>query len=322
MEGLERWEDGWRVRLPLPFPLKWIYAYLLPGSDGYAIIDSGLHTDEAWRTWWDVWKHLNIDPRSVRTIVLTHYHPDHYGLTGRLQQYTGADVWMSPLTVRYAQLNWKDVGQLEKMVSFYQTHGLPDEAAHDMKRDLTQFREWVSPHPHHIQTFEGGDRLTLGDRTYEVWHTPGHAEDHVSFFDPEREWLVGGDALLRKITPNISLYPGHDPNPLQTYFVTLKKLRQKNIRRVLPAHGPAFDDVHVRIRELIDHHEERLHSTEQLVDGTRTAYDICLQLFGTNLSIHNLRFALAETLAHLEYLRSEGRLVLAERGEGVTYEPS
>lgn len=318
-QTLEEWEDGWRVRLPLPFQLKWIHAYLLRGSEGYTIVDCGLHYDKAWATWQAVFAHLNIKPQQIRRIVLTHYHPDHYGMAGKLQQETDAEVWMSAHTKEQAQLFWEDEsGQLERISAFYSRHGLPEATGGELADNLRQFRNWVSPHPHPL-IVEPGDKIPLGERIYEVWHTPGHAEDHLSFYDPEREWLIGGDVLLRKITPNISLYPGCDPNPLHTFFTTLHQLEKQSVRKVLPAHGPVFDDVRVRIREIFDHHEQRLRRIEQLADGSRTAYDICIRLFGRELSIHNLRFALAETLAHLEYSRQNGRLTLTEKGGAPIY---
>lgn len=321
-QTLVEWEDGWRVRLPLPFELRWIHTYILRDSEGYTVIDCGLNDDQAWETWQAVFDHLHIKPQDIRRIILTHYHPDHYGLAGRLQQYTGADVWMSALTEQYAERFWsRDGGHLEKIAESYRRYGLPAATAEDMKRNMQSLRDRVYPRPD-VKIFNPGDTFSLGGRIYEVWHTPGHAEDHVSFYDPKREWLIGGDILLRKITPNISLYPGGDPNSLHTFFTTLATLEKKKIRKVFPAHGPVFDDVHVRIQELYQHHEERLQEIEQLVDGTRSAYDICLRLFGTELSIHNLRFAMAETLAHLEYLRKDDRLTLVDTGEIRIYEPA
>ena len=34
-------EGIWQLKLPVPFPLKFIASYLLPGEDGWTIIDPG-----------------------------------------------------------------------------------------------------------------------------------------------------------------------------------------------------------------------------------------------------------------------------------------
>lgn len=319
---LVEWEDGWRVRLPLPFQLKWIHAYLIREQEGYTVIDCGLNDGKAWETWQAVFAHLEIEPVSIQRIILTHYHPDHYGLAGRLQQLTGADVWMSTLTQEYADMFWGDESEhLDQIVHYFRRHGLPDDSVVKLEEHLQQFRRWVSPRPQ-PRFLDGIDTLRLGSRSYEVWRTPGHAEGHLSFYDPERKWLIGGDVLLRKITPNISLYPDGDPNPLHTYFSTLRRLQNHDIQKVWPAHGPVFDDAHFRLQELFDHHEERLEAMAQLVDGSRTAYEICTDVFGRDLSVHHLRFALAETLAHLEYLHQEGHLELVQNETTALYRPA
>ncbi|WP_373277073.1 hypothetical protein [Calditerricola satsumensis] len=49
-------------------------------------------------------------------------------------------------------------------------------------------------------------------------------------------------------------------------------------------------------------------------DGT-TAFDVCVKVFGEALSVHDMRFAMAETLAHLVYLEEQGRLRRERRGD-------
>lgn len=319
-QTLEEWEDGWRIRLPLPFQLKWIYAYLIREKQGFTVIDCGLNDKAVWEAWQAVFKYLHIQPQEIKRIILTHYHPDHYGLTGRLQQLTGAEVRMSPETKAYARLFWgAGTRQLEHIVSFYTRHGLPEAITATMIAHLHKFRRWVSPHPENPDLLKSGHTILLGGRTYHIWDTPGHAEGHLAYYDADREWLIGGDVLLSKITPNISLYPNGDENPLRTFLTTLRRLKEKPIRKVFPAHGPVFTNVQERIDAVLDHHEERLAHTERFADGTQAAYDICLHMFGQNLSIHHLRFAMAETLAHLEHLRQQGRLSLVKKGKRYFY---
>lgn len=85
---------------------------------------------------------------------------------------------------------------------------------------------------------------------------------------------------------------------------------QLPVKKVFPSHGEAFGNYHERIEALKRHHRERLEQMKGWTEGNGlTAVDICYQIFGKNMSIHNLRFALSETLAHLEYLRIRGELV-------------
>jgi glyoxylase-like metal-dependent hydrolase (beta-lactamase superfamily II) len=312
-QPMNKWEDITQVSLPLPFALKIIHAYVVTGTDGITLIDTGLHIGEDLDTWERARQELGWEWKDVEKIVLTHYHPDHYGLAGTLQKKTGAPVYMSKTDAEQALLFWReDSDQPETMARFYAKHGLDEEWVKQMPDHLRNFRRWVEPHPQPTY-IAGGETVRLGNRSYEVLHTPGHADGHLSFYDPEREWLIGGDFLLPKITPNISLWPGCDPNPLRSYLTTLDRMNDLSVKKVFPSHGPVFDHYRKRIEELKAHHAARLNEMLEFVkEGPKTAKEVCDFIFGSNLSIHNLRFALSETLAHLEYLRDEGMLQLAE----------
>ena len=53
--------------------------------------------------------------------------------------------------------------------------------------------------------------------------------------------------------------------------------------------------------------------------GPRSAYEVSVELFGTSLDASGRRFALAETLAHLERLVQEDRAVRAGDDRDVSY---
>ncbi|WP_124726660.1 MBL fold metallo-hydrolase [Staphylospora marina] len=318
---LNRFDDIVQVALPLPFALKIINAWLIRGDRGYTVIDTGLHTEEDLATWEEVRKEIGFDWNEVEKIVLTHYHPDHYGLAGTLQQMTGAPVYMSALDWEQAQMFLgRESDMPELMADFFSKHGLEEEWASKIPGHLRSFHRWVEPHPT-VRFLEAGDTVRLGNREYEVLHTPGHADGHLSFFDRERGWLIGGDFLLPKISPNISLWPRCNPDPLSTYLETLEKMKHLPVKKVFPSHGPVFDHYLERIEELKDHHARRLRMMDDIVRerGAVHAYDVCRSVFGAELSVHNLRFALSETLAHLEYLRRQGELDTREEDGVIHY---
>lgn len=302
---MKQWEDIITVPLSLPFALRIINAYLIKGETGYTIIDTGLHCEADLTAWEQAQEEFKWSWQDVEKIVLTHYHPDHYGLAGQLQEKTGAPVFISKTDYEQAQVFFaRESDMPETMANFFSMHGLPAEWAVQIPEHLRSFHNWVEPHP--SPTFlEGGQKIRLGDHEYDIYHTPGHADGHLCFYDPERKILFSGDFLLPKITPNISLWPNCNPNPLSVYLETLNKMKNVKVERVFPAHGPMFTFYQDRIEGLFKHHQERLTSIKNFIKENRqvTAYNVCMELFGTNLTIHNLRFALSETLAHLEFLR-------------------
>lgn len=315
-----QWGDIYQVTLPLPFALRTINAYVIKGSSGVTLVDAGLNIDMDVQAWQEAQAAADWKWADVEKIVLTHYHPDHYGLAGTLQQWTGAPVYLSRIDHEQAQLFFGRKSQMpETMKSFFAFHGLPDEWVSQIPAHLRSFHPWVEPHPQ-VTLLKPGETIRMGDVEYEVLHTPGHADGHLSFYDPNRKWLIGGDFLLPKITPNISLWPECHPNPLDNYLTTLARMKELEVSRVFPSHGPVFDHYAERIEMLEQHHADRLREMKAFVveKAGATAFEVCQHQFGSNHNIHNLRFALSETLAHLEYLRIRGELLVEER-DGIAY---
>src|SRR5712692_1196597 len=79
-------ENIYQVRVPIPFPLTSVNCYLVRDSDGWAMIDTGLHYAPAFQAWDEAFRTLGLQARDLRRIYLTHAHPDHYGLAGHFQQ--------------------------------------------------------------------------------------------------------------------------------------------------------------------------------------------------------------------------------------------
>ena len=114
----------YQVRVPLPFPLRWINAYLVQGSEGFTLIDPGLHTDEALKVWEEALATIGITYSDIHQIVLTHHHPDHLGLAGHFQQQTGAKVWLSDSGIKQAYYLWgHDRKGTMELHSLFMKHG-------------------------------------------------------------------------------------------------------------------------------------------------------------------------------------------------------
>src|SRR5213593_1775273 len=69
------------LRMPLPFALDHINLWVLRDGAGWTLIDTGLNS-EATRILWDQIVAGNLGSHPVRRVVVTHYHPDHFGLAG------------------------------------------------------------------------------------------------------------------------------------------------------------------------------------------------------------------------------------------------
>lgn len=309
------------VSLPLPYSLKQITAYIVQKGDSLSIIDTGLHTMETSNTWKQIFAERNWSFKQVKQILLTHYHPDHYGFAGILQRWTEAEVFISKQEHQQIQSFWdRDRGNPAQVATFFQKYGFPKELLPSITLHMKGFRQVMEPHPE-VNFFRAGETIPIGGEIFHILHTPGHSEGHLSFWQPKQGVIFAGDVLLPKITPNIPLLPSSDPNPLQTFFHTLQKLKELPIRTVYPAHGNSFTQYQERIGQIMDHHEQRLARILQFMKykGKVNGYEVCQELFrGKNLDTHNLRFAFSETLAHLMYLHLSGKVHQEERS-GIFY---
>jgi glyoxylase-like metal-dependent hydrolase (beta-lactamase superfamily II) len=100
-------DTGWlQVKVPLPFSLKWVNSYLLPDEQGWTLIDPGLRTEDTEAFWQEILSECDIEWSRIRSIVLTHHHPDHYGMAGWFQERTGAPVYISQDSLDSAVRLW------------------------------------------------------------------------------------------------------------------------------------------------------------------------------------------------------------------------
>ncbi|MFQ5628988.1 MAG: MBL fold metallo-hydrolase [bacterium] len=306
-----------QVRLPLPFALRIVNCYLIRDRGGWCVIDTGLHTPEGQAVWESVFAVLKIRKDELTRIVLTHCHPDHYGMAGWLQQYfsDGKEVPMPPVLVSQRELeNARTVFQpqidlAQTIFEFFSSCGTPADISNSIVSDLQNIRKATQPHPLRIEFLKPGSELQIGDHTFRVLHTPGHSDGHLVFFEAETGLMLSGDHVLMEITPNISLWPLSEPNPLGRYLESLEQLAQLNVKSALPGHRQVITNWQARIAELQAHHEERLANMKAAINGSATPFQVSSRVFDLHeLTTHEIRFAVTETLAHLEHLVVEEQI--------------
>ncbi len=304
-------EGVYQVKLPVPFPLKFVASYLVEGREGWTVIDPGFDYPPAREAWEAGAAEAGLDlDGDVERIIVTHLHPDHIGLARWCEERSGAPVWMLEGEIENARHLWDPERGTEDFVRYLMRNGMDAQTA-GATAGTTRLGVRL---PERLLPLRAGDTIELGSGEARVVHTPGHSDFHFVLHDEQRRLLFAGDHLLLEITPNIGLWTYTAPHPLRRYLDSLEGLRGLEVDLVFPGHGPLFHDLDGRIDELLAHHEERLSVMLAAFDGRPlTPFEVARRVFPDDLTDHQLRFALAETLAHLEYLADEGSV---ERLEG------
>jgi glyoxylase-like metal-dependent hydrolase (beta-lactamase superfamily II) len=299
-----------RVTLPLPARPGHVHAYLLPGEDGWTIVDTGLGLPDARERWA---AELDGLPGRVVRIVVTHFHPDHVGAALDLAELTGAPVSQGRLDYEQCDLVWGHDDWADVLVDWFRCHGVPDHVMLELIEQGSRYRPFIRYQPD-PELLDPGDHVD-GWRTVAA---PGHADGQLMLL--RDGVLVAADHLLGRISPTVGLWPRSRLDPLGDYLGALEETIALEARLALPGHGEPIVDPAGRARELIEHHRERLAATAAaLGDEPRSGYEVSHPLFGDDLTPSARRFAVAETLSHLERLVLEGGATRYEGVGSVTY---
>jgi glyoxylase-like metal-dependent hydrolase (beta-lactamase superfamily II) len=296
-----------RITLSLPTGPRHVHCYLLEGDSGRILVDTGLGVADL-----PPWDEL----AGLSAIAITHFHPDHVGGAERAAARTGAPVHQGALDYAQCERVWGTPDWPDRIAAWFVRNGVPQPVADEL---VVQGHAYAP----FIRYARDPQRLREGDRVggWDVIELPGHADGHIGLV---REGvLVAGDHLLPQITPAVGLYPESRPDPLGDYLASLERTADLGLRLALPGHGDPIRDPAARAREIVAHHGARLDDTEAALDSQpRSGYDVSLVVFGAELSPTQRRFAVAETLSHLERLVASGRARRAENDGTIAYTDS
>ena len=165
------------------------------------------------------------------------------------------------------------------------------------------------------------ERIGLDGRVLDVFATPGHTRGHVVLRDAAAGLLFAGDHVLPHISPSLAMEPFPEPQPLRSFMDSLELVRGLPDTLLLPAHGPVTSSVHVRVDELLAHHERRLDAAAAEVRvGRSTALEVARALPWTrrerkfdDLEPSSQMLAVLEIEAHLDLLADRGVLKVHSR---------
>lgn len=202
-----------------------------------------------------------------REVLLTHFHPDHVGGVANLKNRLNIPVRAHPLTQ-------KKVGE-----AF-----------------------------HIDQIIENNELILLpGDLDWRLRaiYTPGHAQDHICFFEERTGALISGDLIVGMGTVVIDPPEGN----MQHYLDSLNRVGQLPITAIFGAHGAPMGGAHAKVNQYISHRLARETNIIKAIEqGSSTVAEIVKQVY-TDVPEKMHKLAERSVLAHLEKLIQSGQVV-------------
>ena len=184
------------------------------------------------------------------------------------------------------------------------THGHADHAAGAGRLHELTGAPVLALDPAHRHGSEGigeGSVLDSAGVRVEVWTTPGHTSDSLSFVLPDAPAVLTGDTVLGRGTTVVA----HPDGVLADYLDSLCRLAELTAVTVLPGHGPELPDAATAANAYLAHRQQRLAQVRAVltVQPKATAQDVVERVYA---DVDKALWPAAElsVRAQLAYLRT------------------
>ncbi|MFE2511081.1 MBL fold metallo-hydrolase [Streptomyces naganishii] len=325
------------VAVPIPDnPLGHTLVYVVDTGRGPVLVDTGWDDPASWEALAEGLAAFGTSPGDVHGVLITHHHPDHHGLSGRVREASGA--WVAMHAADIAIVRRTREARPERwfayMAAKLEAAGAPEEHVAPLRAARGRTLPGLAPALPDREIVPGELIDLPGRRLRAVWtpgHTPGHVclhleEDHPAG-SPGRGRLFSGDHLLPGITPHIGLYEDPDDatvtDPLGDYLASLERVGRLTSAEVLPAHQHPFGDAGARVQDLLAHHEHRLASLLSLLSEPLTPWQLATRMRWNRpwpeIPRASRDIAVSEAESHLRHLVKQGRAEPVPGTDPVTY---
>lgn len=327
-EEREQLEAHGLVRIPLdvPFLVAPVNVVLVLGPKP-ALLDAGIRHKENMQRLEEALVRVGLRVEDLKEVWLTHPHIDHFGLAGDIVARSGATLvsWESSRHrfEQYESLWDEDRASYLEMLRCSGVQQEQLEEARDLRSRFAQRASTLRV----ARTFVCGQETLIAGRHRVIpVHVPGHSPWCTAFWFVDLKILVGGDALLEKVTSNPLYYPPHASPPdwqgIGVYQRSLEKLAQLPATCVIPGHGPSFGEHEAVVQRALRMQTRRQGRVwEALAQGPQTSYGVACTLFGQELTNKSLFLVWSEVYRHLEWLVERGE-VQREQGSLWHYKQS
>jgi glyoxylase-like metal-dependent hydrolase (beta-lactamase superfamily II) len=304
------------ITMPTPYAVGPVNCYLVNAAP-VTLIDAGINTPQSQNALLLGLEEAGVFPESIERILITHAHPDHYGLVGFLQERSGATVYFPRREIARV----RDKQMLFEVGKLLLEAGMPLELLFKMDQ---QRKKGPKPGIDHdeVVPIDEGETFEFDGFTVTTLHMPGHTGGHVVFHEPETGTLFAGDQLLPEVSPNPLLEPSLDEpgerrRSLKEYLASLERMAALGLRIAYPGHGAPVTDPDGLIRSTIEHHLKRkVQVAGYLTDEPKTVYEIAGEVY-PHVRDYDIFLAVSEVVAHLDLVVEDGDAVVEAGDDGV-----
>jgi glyoxylase-like metal-dependent hydrolase (beta-lactamase superfamily II) len=304
------------LTIPTPFSVGDVNIYLFePAAPGeqLSLLDAGPHWEPAERAVREGFAALGYRVSDLEQILISHAHPDHYGLAAVLASESAAKVLAHPYGFPILKADRRSA---ERTRAFYQDwftrSGVPlaiQEGISSAQSSTHHVAQPVQPDG----PLQDADRLSLGGLDWEVLATPGHSGGMICLYQPSSGTLLASDHLIDEISSNPVVEPPpagmtERPKRLLQYLQQLERVSALRPTIAYAGHGRPIRDVGGLVQRRITFHQRRAEQVlRQLAEQPMSLFELASQLFGDALPPIHQFLALSEIQGHLDLLEASGQ---------------
>ncbi len=216
--------------------------YLIYDQGSWVLIDIGY--DDRVEEIVELIRQMDFPLSQCQTLIATHADVDHIQGIAQAKQLLRTTVSAHP---EAAEL----LGRGDKLQTFAEID------AQDSHEEL--------PPVSTENLIDDGDVITIGDLQLEVWKTPGHTSNQLSF--RLGNLLFSGDNIFRDGC--VGAIDAHHGSDLVDFIRSLRRIRSSDVEWLLPSHGPIFR----KDNDLLDRTIQRLEGYLHMADFGTCAID-------------------------------------------------
>jgi glyoxylase-like metal-dependent hydrolase (beta-lactamase superfamily II) len=303
------------IELPTPFSVGDVNVYLLEPVQSFerlTLVDTGPDWEATQRALQAALGGSGYTVSDLQEILISHAHPDHYGLAARLVSESGARLAAHPDSQPALE---SGTSSSRRATAFYHRWlaecGVPAHVQDQIGLDREDSHQYARPVAVDCLLHDG-DVLSLAGHQWRVLSTPGHAGGLVCFFEPESRILLSSDHLIATITSNPIVEPpspgqSERPRRLLQYLEQLQRVAALKPAVAYSGHGQPITDVAGLVAQRIAFHQARADRIYQELDHPRTVYELVEKLFPVDLPPVHLFLAISEVQGHLDLLANQNR---------------